>query len=479
MLERGVALGGRYVLAELIARGGMGEVWRAEDTVLGRRVAVKALLPVLAGDPGFAARFRTEARAMASLSHPGIVEIYDYGQVDGIAYLVMQLVDSESLGAVIRAAGRLEPGRAMLLLSQAADAIHAAHTQGIVHRDVKPGNLLLRPDGRLALTDFGIARIVAADRLTSPGEVFGTASYLAPEQVTGGPVGPPTDVYALGVVAYEMLTGRKPFEGESPLAVALRHVHDEPPALPDTVPEPVRALVARALAKHPADRWPSAAALAQAALAAQAASVAHGAPAAIREPAQPHPSSPAAATGARPVGGPAPGRGRRRLVVGIVAALAVAAIVGYLLRPEGNAGRPSPDSGTKQSPVVAVTPTPISHSPAATSSPATTSTDRPASGAATRGATAPTGAAPPTAAGAAGPTSAAATTRTVPAMYGWRESEVRAEMDRLGLVTHVTYRATPDKCYAIEQSPTGGTVVAAGATIDVVIATATGICKQV
>src|SRR5690349_9845905 len=178
MLDPGLTLGGRYTLVALIARGGMGEVWRADDTVLDRRVAVKVLLPNLAADPGFSARFRAEARAMAALSHPGIVEIYDYGQTDGIAYLVMQFVPGESLSSLVRG-GPLEAGHAMRLIGQAARAIHAAHSQGIVHRDVKPANLLLRADGRVALTDFGIARIVAGDRLTATGEIHGTASYLA------------------------------------------------------------------------------------------------------------------------------------------------------------------------------------------------------------------------------------------------------------------------------------------------------------
>lgn len=241
MLDPGTTLGGRYTLRPLIARGGMGEVWSAEDTVLARRVAVKVLLPNLAADPGFAARFRAEAQAMAALSDPGIVEIYYYGQADGIAYLVMQFVEDESLLSLVRRVGPLEPVRAMRLLAQAADAIHAAHLQGIVHRDVKPANLLLRPDGRLALTDFGIARIVAADRLTAAGEIFGTASYLAPEQVNGADIGPAADVYALGVVAYEMLTLRRPFTGETPFAVAIQHVNSPPPELPSSVPEPVRA----------------------------------------------------------------------------------------------------------------------------------------------------------------------------------------------------------------------------------------------
>jgi serine/threonine-protein kinase len=253
------------VLRELIARGGMGEVWRAEDPVLSRSVAVKVLLPGLAADPSFAARFQSEARAMAALSDPGIVEVYDYGQTDGVAYLVMPFVDGESLHDLLNRAGPLPPRETMGVVAQAASALQLAHRSGIVHRDVKPGNLLVRADGRIVLTDFGIARAVEAEPVTAAGGLIGTAAYLAPEQISGGRVAPATDVYALGVVAYECLTLTRPFVADSPVGVALMHTRDEPPPLPDTVPLEVRHVVMRALAKDPDQRWPSARAMAEAA----------------------------------------------------------------------------------------------------------------------------------------------------------------------------------------------------------------------
>jgi serine/threonine protein kinase len=265
MLAQGVRLGDRYELQEPVARGGMGEVWRANDPVLGRTVAVKVLLPGLSSDPGFAERFRTEARAMAALSDPSIVEIYDYGQTDGVAYLVMPFVEGESLHVLLNRVGPLPPREAMIIVAQAANALQQAHRAGIVHRDVKPGNLLIRPDGRLVLTDFGIARGVAAEPLTASDGVMGTAAYLAPEQLSGSPVAPATDVYALGVVAYEFLTGTQPFVADSPVGVALMHTRSEPPPLPDVIAPTVRHVVMRALAKNPEDRWPSAHAMAEAA----------------------------------------------------------------------------------------------------------------------------------------------------------------------------------------------------------------------
>jgi serine/threonine-protein kinase len=274
MPQAGTTLGGRYVLAELIARGGMGEIWRAEDSLLGRTVAVKVLLPSLSGDPGFAARFQAEARAMAALSDSsedgprapaGIVEIYDYGQADGMAFLVMQYIDGESLHERLSRSGALPPSQVMAVVAQAARALQVAHDRGIVHRDVKPGNLLVRRDGRLVLTDFGIARMVASDRVTEDGAIIGTAAYLSPEQVAGAPITPATDVYALGVVAYECLTLRRPFEAETPIAVALMHSRDRPPPLPSDIPAEVRSVVMRALSKKPGDRWSSARAMADAA----------------------------------------------------------------------------------------------------------------------------------------------------------------------------------------------------------------------
>jgi serine/threonine-protein kinase len=257
----GMVLGARYELLEPHAIGAMGEVWRAMDPVLGRIVAVKVLLPGLSADPGFVERFQAEARAMASLSDPSIVEVYDYGQTAAISYLVMRLVEGESLHALLGRVGPLPPREVMTIVAQAAHALHQAHRNGIVHRDVKPSNLVVRPDGHLVLTDFGIADGVAA----LPAAVIGTAGYLAPEQLAGGPALPATDVYSLGVVAYECLTMRQPIAVDGPLAGASAHGHDHPTPLPDSVPATVQHVVMRALAPEAKDRWPSAEAMAEAA----------------------------------------------------------------------------------------------------------------------------------------------------------------------------------------------------------------------
>jgi len=246
----------------------MGDVWRAKDAVLRRTVAVKILLPELLANADFAARFRIEAHTMATLDHPGIVDIYDYDHSGDIASLVMQYVDGESLNAMLNRAGTLHPTEAMALVAQAAEALAAVHASGTVHRDVKPGNLLVRTDGRLVLTDFGIARTPAGGQLTNADTVMGTASYLAPELILGEPATPATDLYALGVVAYQCLAGKRPFEATTPLSVALKHVQEQPPPLPAGVPAEARDLVMVALAKEAGGRWPDATAMAEAAWAA-------------------------------------------------------------------------------------------------------------------------------------------------------------------------------------------------------------------
>ncbi|MEV1333663.1 protein kinase [Micromonospora costi] len=261
MLSPGVQLGNRYRLDERIASGGMGDVWRGTDQVLGRTVAVKSLLPALLDEPGFAERFRGEARTMATINHPGVVDVYDFGNDQQIAFLVMEYVEGDPLSATLSRVGRLTPARTMALVAQAADALHAAHEKGIVHRDVKPGNLLVRPNGTLVLTDFGIARSDLVGQLTAAGSVLGTASYISPEQAMGQVATPASDVYALGVVAYQCLAGRRPFEGDNPLEIAMKHVQETPRPLPADIPPQVRVIVERAMAKDPAARWPSAAAL--------------------------------------------------------------------------------------------------------------------------------------------------------------------------------------------------------------------------
>ncbi|MFF5295041.1 serine/threonine-protein kinase [Paractinoplanes globisporus] len=270
MISPGVTLGGRYRLDERIAGGGMGDVWRGTDEVLGRTVAVKILLPALLDEPGFAERFRGEARTMATINHPGVVDVYDYGSDQQLAFLVMEYVEGDALSRTLSRVGRLTPARTMALVAQAADALQAAHANGIVHRDVKPGNLLVRPNGTLVLTDFGIARSALVGQLTVAGSVLGTASYISPEQASGEGATPASDVYALGVVAYQCLSGHRPFDGATPIEIAMKHVRETPRPLPADIPPPVRAIVERALAKNPGDRWPSASTMA--AVARQAAS---------------------------------------------------------------------------------------------------------------------------------------------------------------------------------------------------------------
>jgi serine/threonine-protein kinase len=270
MWPAGALLGDRYRLDEPIASGGMGEVWRATDLTLDRVVAVKAMRPGLAEDAGFDARFRAEARTLAALSHPNVVNVYDYGRDEvaghgAVVYLVMAYVHGQPLSDRIAAAGHLPAGQTMSIVAQAAEALQAAHACGVVHRDVKPANLLVQPDGTVTLVDFGVARTPAAAAATTGHVVLGTALYMAPEQASGGEVSPATDVYALGAVAYHCLAGQPPFLAGSALEVALRQVLDEPAPLPDDVPPAARQLVARAMAKDPADRYPTAAALAAAA----------------------------------------------------------------------------------------------------------------------------------------------------------------------------------------------------------------------
>ncbi|WP_214323563.1 serine/threonine-protein kinase [Nonomuraea sediminis] len=263
MTAQGTTLAGRYRLDTRIGAGGMGEVWRGEDIVLARTVAIKVLLPGRMDDPGFVARFQAEARAMATINHAGVVDVYDYGISGDTVYLVMKFVDGEPLDRLLARLGRIAPQPAMELIAQAASALQAVHDQGIVHRDVKPGNLLVQRDGTLVLTDFGIARSDLANRLTDAGMVLGTAAYCAPEQAEGAPVTPAVDIYALGVVAYECLVGQRPFDGDSAVTIALKHIREAPPPLPADIPAPVRALVEKALSKDPARRFPTARAMSE------------------------------------------------------------------------------------------------------------------------------------------------------------------------------------------------------------------------
>ncbi|UQN14855.1 serine/threonine protein kinase [Gulosibacter sp. ACHW.36C] len=260
----GVTFGNRYQLGNRIAIGGMGEVWEATDLVIGRQVAIKILKDEYMGDPGFLERFRAEARHAALVNHEGIANVYDYGEENGSAYLVMELVPGEALSTILERERVLPPDQVMDIVSQTAAALGAAHRAGLVHRDIKPGNLLITPDHRVKITDFGIARIADQVPLTATGQVMGTVQYLSPEQASGHAATPSTDIYSLGIVAYESLAGRRPFTGESQVAIAMSHINDAPPPLPVTVPEPVRNLVISAISKDPKDRPESAAAFSRA-----------------------------------------------------------------------------------------------------------------------------------------------------------------------------------------------------------------------
>jgi serine/threonine-protein kinase len=256
-------LGDRYEIHQRLARGGMAQVYLARDRSLDRPVAVKELVPEFATDRTFVERFRREAQAAANLAHPNIVGVYDWGTQDGTYYIVMEYIDGPSLSQMIRRDGPLHPRRAAELAGEVAGALGFAHSRGVVHRDIKPGNVLLTSQGQAKVTDFGIARALSSpdEDLTQAGSVMGTATYFSPEQAQGLQVDPRSDLYSLGVVLYEMSTGRTPFTGDTPLAIAYKHVQDQPAPptsiIPD-LPRGLEAIIMRLLQKRPDDRYASA-----------------------------------------------------------------------------------------------------------------------------------------------------------------------------------------------------------------------------
>lgn len=251
---------GKYQLETLIGRGGMATVYRAHDTVLNRSVAIKVLEPSLTMDPKSVERFRREAVTAANLEHPNIVRVYDVQQEGNVHYIAMRYVQGTTLRDILQDNGPLPLETVVGIVGPVAQAIHYAHTHGVVHRDVKPGNILIEPDGSVALTDFGIARAGGSAQagLTQTGMVMGTADYLAPEQISGRPAEPRSDIYSLGVVLFEMLTGVTPFAGENTASILYRQVHDSPPTLRSLnprLPQELQPIMDRALAKNPSLRY--------------------------------------------------------------------------------------------------------------------------------------------------------------------------------------------------------------------------------
>lgn len=253
-MRAGTTLAGRYVLRSLLAVGGMGEVWRAEDSQLDRPVAVKVLKDNAADNETFLKRFRNEAKNAAGLSHRNIAQVLDYGDYDGTAYLVMELVEGEPLSTILERERTIAESRVVRILTETSYGLSAAHEAGVMHRDIKPGNLLISENDRVKITDFGVSRGQGQTTLTATGMVMGTAQYLAPELALGRPATPASDIYALGIIAFEATVGKRPFTAASAVDIAIAQVNDEVPALPDTVSAPMQELIMLLLEKNPRKR---------------------------------------------------------------------------------------------------------------------------------------------------------------------------------------------------------------------------------
>ncbi len=397
MLSSGQLLADRYKLTNRIAVGGMGEVWQASDTRLDRTVAVKILKAELSGDAEFLHRFRTEARMTASLNHPGIAAVHDYGETVAdelsIAYLVMELVEGDPLAAIISREGRLNAERTLDILEQAGNALQAAHETGLVHRDVKPGNIMVTPAGQVKITDFGVAKAADAAPVTRSGMVMGTAHYIAPEQALGHNAEPASDVYSLAVCGYECLTGHRPFLSENAVTVAMMHIRDMAPPLPPDVPPGARAVIEATLIKDPRQRYNSGGEFAAAVAAVRAGlplptpsglvNVAYAAqPPVMQQPvpqisppvtpqSPPNPMAsigPASHPAMRPVTGPPPMAVRRLptkktqwgwwvlLAVILIAVLVAGAFLIARLIGSGNGGQPSGVQTSEQAPATGTNP---------------------------------------------------------------------------------------------------------------------------
>jgi eukaryotic-like serine/threonine-protein kinase len=358
-VDSGTLIAGRYRLDRVIASGGMGAVWRAEDERLDRTVAIKVLHAGLDGSQRPRDRFEREAKTLASLKGPGCVEVYDFGEEpDGdrtVVFLVMELVDGVSLAELLHREERLDPERTMRIVAETAEALAAAHRRGIVHRDIKPGNILIDADGRVKVVDFGISLFANRSRLTPSDQVLGTAPYVSPEQLRDKGVTGQSDLYSLGAVAYECLTGAPPFDAADPAAVIHGHLYSEPPALPGDVPAEVAGVVSRSLSKSPEERWESGDVLAAAARAATTGQHPVATPPAgtateattadvppVQTPFAP-PAEPPVTPPSQPalVGPPAEGprRRRRMVLVGVAVALVLTVITVLALNPFAGDGK--------------------------------------------------------------------------------------------------------------------------------------------
>lgn len=483
MVQAGDVLTRRYRLCERAGSGGMGDVWRAQDLILRRTVAVKVLRPGLYEQSTFLERFRREAQAIAALDDAGIVDVFDYGELDcahePVAYLVMPLVNGMPLSRRIAGWGNLSPESTMRIVAQVADSLQSAHDAGIIHRDVKPGNILLTPQEMTTLVDFGVARAQVNPALTATGIVVGTLTYMSPEQASGESLTPATDIYSLGAVAHECLTGEPPYTADTPLQVLSAHLQSKSAQLPDDVPEPIRMVIYRALQPFPQQRWPSAGAFASACRDAIAAPT-------IAHPVLPVPSIAAPATVTPPdqadaqsdTAEPEPksqrhGWGARSLVV--------VAITAVLLLAAGWASSAWPTldltpvyGGLTQSSKPAE-PTPSNPAPqlsdtdesVAQEEPTTPEPQHSGSGSATE----------PRPTDSTEETSTTPESVQMPDVIALPEPEASSKIEESGLTPNVSYHGEGEVvCNVIDQNPAAGEHVEKGATVTITVARATEEC---
>jgi eukaryotic-like serine/threonine-protein kinase len=482
----GDVLASRYVIEERLGQGGMAAVYRARDQQLGRAVAIKVLHQQFSEDPELVARFQQEARAAAALSHPHIVEVYDVGTDQGALFIVMALATGENFGSILQREGRPSPAEVARIGASIADALAYAHRNGVIHRDVKPQNILIDPDGRVRLADFGIAEIAGTSGLTQSGWVMGTAYYLSPERAQGEAGGAAADIYSLGVVLYEALAGRRPFSGANPVAIALQQLQHAAPPLSSLAPDAPTSLIAaidRSMAYEPGSRYPNAEELARDLRAAASMD-----PPTIRQQAVPADAptqrAPVATTSVRPAVQPVPARlaprnkpsqplvasAARGLMTGI---LVVATIVGSLILGVwlvGQYGAPlirrfTPSAASTSTPAAVVVPTATRAAPTATSLPVTPTSVPPTNTSVPATATATRTPAPPTATTAP----PKPTLLEVPNVVGRQRNEAEDTLRRAQLAVTVREVADPARPVGVvlSQSPAAGQRLEPGGVVNI------------